>query len=145
MDQAEEHAEQRVLHERDAPLHRDPRRYRRNGVLARLPQDDVRREKAAQRPRELDALPPRDATALERGEEQGEEDALDEHRPESHGDDRLRAHDGNGRVVRGENAEMGRALHAERDYDVDENSQTNGGRLARFHRGSYLALRTQAG
>src|SRR5437016_11055318 len=68
MDQAEQHAEQRVLHERDAPLHRDPRRYRRNGVLARLPQDDIRREKASERPGELDTLPLGYATALERRE-----------------------------------------------------------------------------
>src|SRR6266516_4029411 len=135
MDQAEQHAEQCVLHERDASLHRDPRRYRRNGVLARLPQDDVRREKAAERPGELDAVPHRVATALERGEEQGEEDALDQHRPEPHGDDRLRAHDGDRSVVGGEDGEMGRALHAERDYHVGEDRQTDGGRLAGFHGG----------
>src|ERR1700704_1524315 len=69
MDQAKEHAEQRVLDECDTPLHRDPRRDRWNCVLTRLAQDDVRREKAAERPGKLDAVPHHAATALERGEE----------------------------------------------------------------------------
>ena len=69
------------------------------------------------------------------GKKQGEEDALDQHRPEPHGDDRLRAHDGDRRVVGGEDGEMGRALDAERDYHVGEDGQTDGGRLAGFHGG----------
>src|SRR2546430_2581127 len=143
--QPQKHPEQRELHCGCAALDENPGGYGRDCVLPGFSKDDVRREKRPDRPREHESVADRRSARVERGEQKGEDCALDQHGSHSHGDHGIRSHDRDRRIVPGVDREMGGTLYAKRGHDVSEDGEEYGGGLPGLHEWPPLSGRFRSG